>query len=238
MNSSVTAPDSAGSTLLETENVGEPAFVAACVTGHVPAASTFSSTRIPLPIGTGFDAHAPKAGYRSATSTTVEWPPRDVAPTSSLLINHHRIEGTHWSEWAASVQVITMAVATRIHDRSTEQRTVDDDAEVEALLGALQDDDCRSVLDATSDEPLSASELSSTCDLPLSTTYRKLDVLTEVGLLEERTRLHPDGKHASEYLRSVDDVLVSVDADGDFELTVSTRGIGDRPAGVAPAGGR
>jgi DNA-binding transcriptional ArsR family regulator len=120
-----------------------------------------------------------------------------------------------------------MAVATPSHDRSTEATTVDDEAEVQAVLDALQDDDCRAVLDATAEEALSASELSSACELPLSTTYRKLDVLTEAGLLVERTRLCPDGKHASEYRRSVDDVVVSTGTDGGFELTVSKRAVGD-----------
>jgi DNA-binding transcriptional ArsR family regulator len=126
-----------------------------------------------------------------------------------------------------------MAVATPRHERSTEETTVDDDATVQAVLDALQDDDCRAVLGATTDEALSASELSSACDLPLSTTYRKLDALTEAGLLVERTRLCPEGKHASEYLRAVDDVVVSTGADGGFELTVSKRTVDARS--VEPA---
>ncbi|WP_251343475.1 winged helix-turn-helix domain-containing protein [Haloplanus halophilus] len=116
-----------------------------------------------------------------------------------------------------------MAIATpHPQDRSTEESTVRDAEAVQSLLDALQDQDCRAVLDATGAESLSASELSEVCDLPLSTTYRKLDVLTDVGLLEERTRLCPDGKHASEYVRRVEGVAVDVDDDG-FELTVSRR---------------
>jgi DNA-binding transcriptional ArsR family regulator len=126
-----------------------------------------------------------------------------------------------------------MAVATPT-DRPTDETTVDDEAEVQTVLDALHDDDCRAVLDATAAESLSASELSSVCDLPLSTTYRKLDALTEAGLLEERTRLHPDGKHASEYRRVVEDVVVSAGPDGGFELTMSTRP-GDRGAAVGSA---
>jgi len=122
---------------------------------------------------------------------------------------------------------VPMAAATPRHERSTDETTVDDAAEVQTVLDALQDDDCRAVLDATAEEALSASELSSACDLPLSTTYRKLDALTEAGLLVERPRLCPDGKHASEYLRAVDDVVVSTGDDGGFELTVSTRPVGD-----------
>jgi len=115
-----------------------------------------------------------------------------------------------------------MAIATPPRaERSPRETTVDDEQDVQAILHALQDDDCRAVLDATDEAPLSASELADACDLPLSTTYRKLDTLTDVGLLAERTRLCPDGKHASEYVRVVDEV--TVDADAGFELTVSRR---------------
>jgi len=125
-----------------------------------------------------------------------------------------------------------MSIATPRHDdRSTDETTVDDVDEVGAILRALQDDDCRAVLDATGGSPLSASEVADVCDLPLSTTYRKLDTLTEADLLDERTRLCPDGKHASEYVRVVDEVLV--DADAGFELTVSRR---DIPGGETRSG--
>ncbi|MEF8856503.1 MAG: ArsR family transcriptional regulator, partial [Haloplanus sp.] len=68
------------------------------------------------------------------------------------------------------------------------------------------------------------------CDLPLSTTYRKLDELTEAGLLAERTRLCPDGKHASEYVRVVEEVLV--DAGAGFELTISRRDLPEQNARI------
>ena len=115
-----------------------------------------------------------------------------------------------------------MAIATppRV-ERSPEETTVADADEVQAILYALQDDGCRAVLDATGETSMSASELADACDLPLSTTYRKLDTLTETGLLAERTRLCPDGKHTSEYVRTVEEILV--DADAGFELTVTRR---------------
>lgn len=94
----------------------------------------------------------------------------------------------------------------------------------EAVLAALEDPDCRALLEATSDEALTAGELIDRCDVPRSTTYRKLEQLTEAGLLEERVRLSPDGKHASEYRRTVDDITISLDdADGmSVGLSLST----------------
>jgi DNA-binding transcriptional ArsR family regulator len=83
--------------------------------------------------------------------------------------------------------------------------------EAQTLFEALRDADSRAILDETGSEALSAKEISEACDLPLSSTYRKLDTLTEAGLLEERTRIRQSGKHPSEYIRAVEEVVVSID---------------------------
>lgn len=103
------------------------------------------------------------------------------------------------------------------------------------IFDALCDPDCRSILEATDGNPLSASEISDVCDLPLSTTYRKLDLLAEVDLLAEGIRLRSSGKHTSEYVCRVDDVHVSMGADGRFELVVDRN---DANAGSAAWGDR
>ncbi|MFQ3285142.1 MAG: DNA-binding transcriptional ArsR family regulator [Natronomonas sp.] len=81
----------------------------------------------------------------------------------------------------------------------------------ETVLTALEDPDCRALLEATADEALTAGELIERCGVPRSTTYRKLDRLTEAGLLAESIRISPDGKHANEYRRTFDDVTISLD---------------------------
>lgn len=84
-----------------------------------------------------------------------------------------------------------------------------------ALFAALDDPDCRALLEATAEEALTAGELTDRCDIPRSTTYRKVEQLTEAGLLEERVRLSRDGKHASEYRRTFEDLTVSLrDSEG------------------------
>lgn len=107
--------------------------------------------------------------------------------------------------------------------RDDGETTIDAEENVVRLLDILHDDDCREILEATSDEALSASEISDACDVPLSTAYRKLELLTDAGLLAEGTRLCQSGKHTSEYSRTVGDVSVSVTADGEFEATVTRR---------------
>ncbi|MEF8786582.1 MAG: helix-turn-helix domain-containing protein [Haloarculaceae archaeon] len=94
---------------------------------------------------------------------------------------------------------------------------------VQPLLDALDDADCRAILDAASAEPLSAKEVSETCDLPLSTAYRKLELLTGAGLLEEQTRICQSGKHASEYTRLVKRVTISLDTNGKTTVQVFQR---------------
>ena len=113
------------------------------------------------------------------------------------------------------------------HDGTTGAPAVDP----EAILEILTDDDCRAILAATSEEARSATELSECCDLPLSTAYRKLDRLTEAGVLAERTRVRLSGKHASEYRRAVEGVGVTISEAGEMQMTV-TRGEDGAPAAV------
>lgn len=93
--------------------------------------------------------------------------------------------------------------------------------EVQPVLEALGDADCRTILGAIGDDALTASECAATTDLALSTTYRKLDRLADAGLLEEELRIRRDGKHASEYRRVAESVCVSIDDGGAFSLSVT-----------------
>lgn len=95
------------------------------------------------------------------------------------------------------------------------------DVDSESVLAALDDPDCRKLLEAATGEALTAQELADRCEVPRSTTYRKVEQLTEAGLLEEGIRLRTDGKHASEYRRSFDDVTISLSASDGFEVGIS-----------------
>lgn len=100
-------------------------------------------------------------------------------------------------------------------------------AELEEILGAFDDADCRRILNATSDEARSAKELAETCDLALSTTYRKLDRLSDAGLLEEGLRLRRSGNHTSEYAARLDEFTLSVSPGDGVQLRVAERGAAD-----------
>ena len=115
--------------------------------------------------------------------------------------------------------------------RSGTDRTVEAE-EASKLLAALADEDCRTLLQAAEGEALSTSELSDACGLPLSTTYRKVDTLTEVGLFEEQIRLCRSGKHTSEYVRRIDEVRLSLTG-GHTDVLVSDRS--DAEKSTAPS---
>ncbi|WP_435099396.1 ArsR/SmtB family transcription factor [Halorubrum sp. N11] len=88
--------------------------------------------------------------------------------------------------------------------RESEPPSVDD------VLDALADDDARRIVSALS-EPKTASDVSEECDIPLSTTYRKLELLTEASLLSESTDIRRDGQHTTRYSVSFETVTVSID---------------------------
>ena len=103
------------------------------------------------------------------------------------------------------------------------ETTISEGNELEALFGALEDQDCRAILEATSEDSLTASEISDECDLALSTAYRKLDILSDADLLEEQIRISRSGKHTSEYVRAIEDIQISMDDEG-IELQLKRRG--------------
>lgn len=96
-----------------------------------------------------------------------------------------------------------------------------------AALDALDDSDCRALLEATAGEALTAGELADECGVPRSTTYRKVERLVEAGLLEERVRIGSDGEHASEYRRTFEALVVSFSASGGVEVDISQRTAGE-----------
>jgi DNA-binding transcriptional ArsR family regulator len=134
----------------------------------------------------------------------------------------------------------TVPSSVQFADResSTEEAVVRDEDAIQDLLDAFNDAGCRAILDATSDEALSTSEISEACDLPLSTAYRKLDQLTGAGLLEERTRIRRSGKHASEYACVVGEVVISMGSGGAIELRVSHHRCGDQSEETFPGAPR
>lgn len=94
-----------------------------------------------------------------------------------------------------------------------------DDIDDQAVFEALADPDCRDIL-ATVEEPLPAKAVAETCDLPQTSTYRKLQQLSEAGLVAEETEVRPDGHHATTYVRDTTGVFVPLDGEAAFDVEV------------------
>ncbi len=75
----------------------------------------------------------------------------------------------------------------------------------------------------SADEPMSAKEFSEHLDVPIATCYRRIEELTEAGLLEHHDRVLIDGqRRTSVYRREVD--LIEISFDGtDIDVDLETR---------------
>lgn len=114
-----------------------------------------------------------------------------------------------------------MVVGTRPQETTEEPTTITGQESIQTVLDALEDGDCRQILEATRRDAMTASEISEECDLAVSTAYRKIDILDDAGLLDEDLRIRRSGKHVSEYTCGIEDVTLSVGSDGGVELTVA-----------------
>lgn len=93
--------------------------------------------------------------------------------------------------------------------------------ELYPVLTALTDDDCRAIVESLS-SPMSAQEISDTCDIPLSTTYRKVNMLAEADLLEERIDVRRGSKHTKRYEPKFESVNISLTEEGKLSIDIET----------------
>lgn len=103
--------------------------------------------------------------------------------------------------------------------REDEPTRLTDGDDLQAVLQAFEDPDCRAIMEAARDEWLTVEEIEASCDLPSSTAYRKVNALVEADLLEESLRIRDSGAHVSTYACAVDDVTLTVGDQG-VELTL------------------
>ncbi|MDS0259987.1 helix-turn-helix domain-containing protein [Haloarcula sp. S1CR25-12] len=106
---------------------------------------------------------------------------------------------------------------------------VSGDPTLEAVVALLDDDHARAILTATSDGALSAKELSERCDISQATVYRRVERLTDAGLLVERTRPRADGHHDTVYAATLDELTIRLrDGELQFELDRVGDDVADR----------
>lgn len=116
---------------------------------------------------------------------------------------------------------IGRSILARPHDSTMGTHPVSDGdvPSLQDVLDALDDPDCRTILRETVD-PMTAKELTETCDIPTSTVYRKLDLLSSASLVRERIEINPDGGRITRYQCDVDDVRISM-ADDEFDVAIT-----------------
>lgn len=93
------------------------------------------------------------------------------------------------------------------------------DEDVDELFALLDDEYARSILVATSVEPLSADALAERCDASEPTIYRRIDRLETFDLVESKQQLDPDGHHYKTYAARLERVTIELD-DGDLTIDV------------------
>lgn len=108
----------------------------------------------------------------------------------------------------------------RFRDRQSRNCTRSERADLPDILDVLHDADVRAILEVTNDEPKSAMELSDCCELPSSTAYRKIDRLTELGLLKEQLDVKTTGHHVCKYESRLNSVHISL-RNGFFDCQVN-----------------
>jgi DNA-binding transcriptional ArsR family regulator len=109
-----------------------------------------------------------------------------------------------------------------------------DEPDGERTLSVLADETALAVL-AALDEPLTASEVTETCDVGQSTAYRKLETLVDAGLCEEQVSIRADGCRVSRYRRTVEELRVAP-TDGEVDVETVARERHDRPRATVRAG--
>lgn len=83
----------------------------------------------------------------------------------------------------------------------------------------LSDSECRQLVGAL-DDPETAQELAKRVGIPVTTTYRKLDALEEVGLVDRRTVIRVDGRNETRFQAVVERAELALDDGRQFESRI------------------
>ncbi|WP_049923682.1 winged helix-turn-helix domain-containing protein [Halopiger djelfimassiliensis] len=87
------------------------------------------------------------------------------------------------------------------------------------IVGVLDDTGCREIVSIL-EEPMTVDEIADEADLPLSTTYRKLDCLTDASLVTETSGVRRGSHRKSRYIADFDRIAISLDETQEFRVDV------------------
>ncbi len=89
----------------------------------------------------------------------------------------------------------------------------------EEIFSILDDEYSRKILKATSIEPMSAKQIEEKYDMSASTVSRRLNNLSQQGLIKENTKLDPNGHHYSIYKTNLEKISIEL-IEGSFKIKV------------------
>lgn len=90
---------------------------------------------------------------------------------------------------------------------------MNEESSIEEILDTIGDEHARTILASISREPGSAKELAERLELSQPTIYRRLDVLKENELINDRTLVADDGNHYKEYTCNFNSTVISLEDD-------------------------
>ncbi|WP_408957913.1 helix-turn-helix domain-containing protein [Natrinema sp. 74] len=102
---------------------------------------------------------------------------------------------------------------------SLEFSSSDDTPDLECVIDALDDGDCREII-AVLEEPMTVHEVAEATDRPLSTIYRKLDALSEAGLVEEAGGVRRGRHQKTRYVANLERISIGFDDDNELRVDV------------------
>ena len=103
---------------------------------------------------------------------------------------------------------------------SLERPSSDDSPDVANVVGVLDDEGCREIVSVL-EEPMTVDEVADATDLPLSTTYRKLDRLTEASLVIEAAGVRRGHNQKARYVADFERITIDLDDDRTLRAAIS-----------------
>ncbi|WP_247004947.1 helix-turn-helix domain-containing protein [Halosolutus gelatinilyticus] len=88
------------------------------------------------------------------------------------------------------------------------------------VITVLDDEDCRTII-AVLEQPMTVPEISEAAELPLSSTYRKLDRLTDARLVAETDGVRRGRHRKSRYAVDFDRVSIDLDDQQEFRVDIT-----------------
>lgn len=95
----------------------------------------------------------------------------------------------------------------------------DETLDVEQVFQTLDDQHCREIITQL-EEPKTVAEIAESCDIPLSTTYRKVEQLDEASLISQQTEIREGGHHRARYRLDFVTIFVLLSNDQSIDVEV------------------